>query len=114
METQKLGEQGEILATELLRSKGYHVLITNLRSRFSEGDIVCQKGDTVVLVEVKTRSTRFSDSLAAITPTKLRRLQRTLHYLASRYPNSNIRLDAITVYWEPDSPPVLNHYETIA
>jgi putative endonuclease len=113
MEAQKLGEQGEILATELLRLAGYQILVTNLRSRFSEGDIVCQKGDTIILVEVKTRSSRFTDPLQAITPTKIRRLKRTLNYLAAKFPNSNIRLDAITVYWEPDSPPVLNHYQNI-
>lgn len=113
MSRQELGEQGEHLATELLRLKGYHILVTNLRSRFSEGDIVARDGDTIVLVEVKTRSSNFADPITAITPTKLRRLRRVLNYLAGQYPNRDIRLDAVTIYWKPDSKPLLTHYESI-
>lgn len=113
MSNQELGEQGETQATELLQSLGYHIIVRNLRSRFSEVDILCRDGDTVVMVEVKTRSSRYHDPLLAVTRTKLRRLQRSMRLLAARYPNQNIRLDVVTVYWEPDRPPTLTHYPNI-
>lgn len=54
-----LGNQGENLAVKLLQSKGYSVLAENWRSGRNELDIVARIGDTIVFVEVKTRSTSF-------------------------------------------------------
>lgn len=51
----ELGREGEALAGELLRGKGYTILARNYRTRGGEVDLVCQDGDTVVFVEVKTR-----------------------------------------------------------
>ncbi len=106
----ELGAQGETQAAELLRSKGYHIIATNVRARFSEADIICRDGDCLVLVEVKTRSTRFADPLQAVGAAKLRRLRRALNLLAAQYPENNVRLDVVTLYWEPDHTPVINHY----
>jgi putative endonuclease len=109
----ELGAQGEHLAAELLRSKGYHILGTNLRTRFSEVDILCQNHDSVVIVEVKTRTSTWDDPLNAIGPRKLQRLRRALHSAAARFPDRNIRLDAVTVYWKPDYEPIITHHENL-
>jgi Holliday junction resolvase-like predicted endonuclease len=68
---------------------------------------------TIVLLEVKTRSTPLQDPLQAISCTKLLRLQRVLNQLEGQYPNRDIRLDAVTVYWKPDSEPQLHHFESL-
>ncbi len=52
----ELGREGEVLAARLLTGKGYRILTRNYRARGGEVDLVCQDGDTLVFVEVKTRS----------------------------------------------------------
>lgn len=51
-----LGRVGEEKAAEFLRAKGYEIVKTNYRSHFGEVDIIAKDGDTIVFVEVKTRS----------------------------------------------------------
>jgi putative endonuclease len=51
------GATGEKLACRFLRRQGYKVLYRNFRGRTGgEIDIVCRDGETLVFVEVKTRS----------------------------------------------------------
>lgn len=50
------GQHGEALALALLLEKGYEVLETNWRYRRLEVDIIAMDGDTLVFVEVKTRT----------------------------------------------------------
>jgi len=52
-----LGRHGENLAARYLRANGFKVLYRNFRApRGGEVDIVCRERDTLVFVEVKTRS----------------------------------------------------------
>ena len=51
------GARGEKLARRHLRREGYKILYRNFRGRTGgEIDIVCRDGETLVFVEVKTRS----------------------------------------------------------
>src|SRR5204862_7400616 len=51
------GAHGEKLAARFLRKHGYKILYRNFRGRNGgELDLVCRHGDTLVFVEVKTRS----------------------------------------------------------
>jgi putative endonuclease len=51
------GAHGEKLACRFLRRRGYKILYRNFRGRRGgEIDIVCRDRDTLVFVEVKTRS----------------------------------------------------------
>lgn len=69
-----LGRHGEDLAVKYLRKHGYKILYRNYRApKGGEVDIVCRDKscDTLVFVEVKTRSsTRFGDPSGAVTPGK--------------------------------------------
>ena len=51
--------QGEDIAIDYLRRKGYVILDRNWRSGHREIDIVARKDDTVVFVEVKARANAF-------------------------------------------------------
>ena len=52
----ELGRRGERLAADYLERRGYRVVGTGFLARRGEIDLVCRRGDRLVLVEVKTRS----------------------------------------------------------
>ncbi|MEZ4984110.1 MAG: YraN family protein [Saprospiraceae bacterium] len=52
----ELGKQGERMAANFLAANGYEILARNWRANRAEIDIIARQGDTLVFVEVKTRS----------------------------------------------------------
>ena len=50
-----MGREGERAAAHLLRSRGYEVVGAGFLARRGELDLVCRRGQELVLVEVKTR-----------------------------------------------------------
>lgn len=49
------GLQGEEIASEYLKNKGFEILSRNFRSGHKEIDIIAEKGDIIHFIEVKTR-----------------------------------------------------------
>ncbi|MBB3186655.1 YraN family protein [Microbacter margulisiae] len=71
----ELGKEGEEYAVEYLQQEGYRIRHTNWFFGKMELDIVAEKEDTLIVVEVKTRSTEtFEHPEEAITPAKIRRI----------------------------------------
>lgn len=72
----ELGARGEKLAARFLRRAGFKVLYRNFRSRHGgEIDLVCREDDTLVFVEVKTRTREdFGRPLEAVNLAKQRRI----------------------------------------
>ncbi len=70
------GVSGEKLAGRFLRRNGYKILRRNFRGRTGgEIDIVCRDGDTLVFVEVKTRTSQdFGRPFEAIRADQQRRI----------------------------------------
>ena len=68
---QDIGRQGEDAAAAFLQRAGFSLLARNWRHGRWELDIVCREKDTIVFVEVKTRShNTYGGPIAAITRTK--------------------------------------------
>jgi|ERR1043166_2561100 putative endonuclease len=74
----RLGIRGENLACRFLRRNGYKVLHRNFRGRTGgEIDIVCRDRDTLVFVEVKTRTREdFGRPFDAVDRNKQKRIAR--------------------------------------
>src|SRR6202171_47146 len=74
----RLGTRGEKLACRFLRRNGYKVLYRNFRGRSGgEIDIVCRDKDTLVFVEVKTRTREdFGRPFDAVDRNKQKRIAR--------------------------------------
>jgi putative endonuclease len=74
----RLGARGENLACQYLRKQGYKILYRNFRGRTGgEIDVVCRDGDTLVFVEVKTRTREdFGRPFEAIDRDKRKRISR--------------------------------------
>ena len=95
-----VGETGEKAAVRFLKSKGYRIIATNFRTIFGELDAIARRGDTIIFVEIKTRTT---DSLGppylAVTRLKQRHIiKNAVFYLKLRRSlDSNWRIDVVSV-----------------
>ena len=95
-----LGDRGERIAARHLRGLGYRVIGRNYRCPMGEIDIIARDGDTVVFVEVKTRSGReFGEPEEAVGPRKRRKLRDVaLCYIKSRRaPMPAVRFDVVSI-----------------
>jgi len=52
----KNGEKGEKLALDYLQNNAFQILYTNWRNKHAEIDIIAQKNNSIIFVEVKFRS----------------------------------------------------------
>jgi putative endonuclease len=72
-----LGARGEALAADWYLANGYQVLDRNWRCREGELDLVLRRGRTLVVCEVKTRTTdAFGVPAEAVTHAKRQRIRR--------------------------------------
>ncbi len=94
-----LGKKGEKLAVDFLVEKGYDILEKNYRYLKSEIDIIAQKQDTIVVVEVKTRSTpEFGNPQDFVKPKQIQSLVKAIdHYIASNDLDVEVRFDIIAI-----------------
>ncbi len=95
-----LGSFGEKLAAAHYRAQGYAVLERNWRCRTGEIDLICARGTTLVVCEVKARTgTARGHPLEAVTAPK----QRRLRHLATAYLRqqgrrwADVRFDVVSV-----------------
>jgi len=94
-----LGNLGEQLATNLLLEKGYEVLERNFIFQKAEIDIIAQKKNELVIVEVKTRNSAFfGDPQDFVTPSKIKLLVKAANeYVISNNLDVEVRFDIISV-----------------
>src|SRR5713226_2251352 len=70
---QLLGQHGERLAAAYLEQRGWKVVGSGFLARRGEVDLVCRRGESLVLVEVKTRSGETFGTPAEAVGTRKRR-----------------------------------------
>ena len=71
------GRQAEDLAAGWLQERGFVIRRRNWRTRWCELDIIAERKGVIHIVEVKyRRRPDFGSGFEAITPDKIRRLQR--------------------------------------
>lgn len=94
-----LGNVGEVMAQNYLRTNGYEILQTNWVCGKLELDIIARKDNMLVIVEVKTRSTdTFEHPKEAITLRKIRNIVNAAHeYIFSTDWMGESRFDVISV-----------------
>jgi putative endonuclease len=94
---------GEAQAVAYLRQQGYEILCRNFRYQRAEIDILASKGILLVVVEVKTRTNQFYESLSDTIPkTKIARLVRAADYFVrQRGLDAEVRFDIIQLTGTP-------------
>lgn len=103
------GHLGEDLATQELNNKGYKILDRNLRLPVGEIDILAKDGKTIVIVEVKTKTSDiYGHPAEMVGKHKQRKLCQLARSLELQYPLRQIRIDVIAVDTSYD-PPTLEH-----
>lgn len=98
MNTSLSGASGEDAACEFLQKRGYKILARNFRKPCGEIDIVAMDGTTLAFIEVKKRASgAFGGPLAAVTPSKRRKIALTAQlYVKENSPKfDSIRFDAL-------------------
>ena len=73
-EAYEFGRIAEEKVVEEYLKKGYSILERNWRIGKTEIDIIAQKEDRIILVEVKARNTNEEDALAAVDRDKRKRM----------------------------------------
>lgn len=109
-----LGKLGEELALEALKKNRYRILEQNYRCPWGEIDLIARDGNTLVFVEVKTRSSSlFGSPLHSVGRSKQRKLVKSaMNYLnAHGLHHSDCRFDVVSVMIDPDRHK--NHVEVI-
>lgn len=94
-----LGLKGEDIAIKFLRKKGHKILFRNYKTPLGEADIITKDNETIVFVEVKTRSNEsFGQPFESVDYRKQERLKKiALYYLKQNGMESPVRFDVISI-----------------
>ena len=95
----RLGIEGEEAAVRFLKKKGYRIISRNYKSPAGEMDIIAEDGDTLVFVEVKTRTDdSFGHPFEAVTHRKQEKLRKVaLSYLKHSRREAPSRFDVLSI-----------------
>ncbi len=95
----ELGKIGEQLATDYLLRNGFTVLERNFVYEKAEIDIIAEKDDFIIVVEVKTRNSAFfGDPQDFVTKGKIKLLVKAANeFLISNNIEKEVRFDIISV-----------------
>ena len=112
------GNIGEKAAARYLKKNKYKILSRNYVAKNKEIDIIAENKDTVVFVEVKTRTENVSVKgeprpASAVTPDKQRDIiTAAKYYIAAQKINKRIRFDVIEVFLDENKKAVrIRHLE---
>lgn len=116
--TKNIGDFGEISACSYLKHHGYKIVERNYSNKYGEIDIIAQKQNRMVFVEVKTRSgTDFGNPSDAVDFRKQNRITNTAKlYIVENELDLDFRFDIIEVFYKQSvfggfKTVKINHYE---
>jgi len=116
-----IGSYGENLARKFLEKKGFKLIEKNFKTpRWGEIDLVMRDGETLVFVEVKTRSgsaaVLYGGPLGSINYHKMKSIQRAAQFfLSSKNLNQEAaRLDAVSIIVPDTGEPEIEHFSNIS
>lgn len=100
MNNRKVGIIGEKIAENFLKQNGYIILKTNFYTKKGEIDLIAQKNNCIIFIEVKTRSNyKYGTPAMAVNNIKKRHIKSAANifiYLNKLY-KFEIRFDVIEV-----------------
>lgn len=105
------GSLGENLAAEYLVKKGFKVVARNYRWKHAEIDLIVERENWLIFVEVKTRqSNAYGEPESFVTDDQRRLIYNAAEeYIFAVDWNGNIRFDIVSV--KPGPVPEIVHFE---
>jgi putative endonuclease len=109
----ELGKLGETLAANFLQANGYTILARNWRVNRIEIDLIARLDDTLVFVEVKTRSSDYFGAPEAFVTKRKKRLMASAAtaYMQETGHEWALRFDVISILMGKGQAPELEHFE---
>ena len=109
----ELGALGEQIAVDYLIERGYQIIERNWSNGHKEIDTVAKDGDTIVIVEVKTRrSTYLVEPETAVDVFKQRNLIWAANSFVNRFQYDNdVRFDIISIVIDRNNEKRIEHIE---
>jgi putative endonuclease len=107
-----LGRYGEAIAARYLTDSGHRLIETNWRCGRGEIDIIAAEGRTLVICEVKTRtSLAFGEPSEAVDAAKSQRLRLLAVQWLAEHPGGwdSIRFDVVSVLRRVHGPAQVRH-----
>jgi len=97
-----LGKEGEDIAADFLRKKGFRIIEKNYRTVFGEIDIIARDHGVIVFVEVKTRADiTFGYPFEAVNPKKREKIKKTAFcFLKKLKKEVPARFDVLSIHFE--------------
>lgn len=109
---QRVGKWGEETAVEYLRQRGCDIVGQNVRTPYGEIDIVAKKDNTIIFIEVKTRtSNTMGLPEESITPRKREHMIACAENYAMEHEIDRWQIDVISIEGKPGATPKVTHFE---
>ena len=108
-----LGKRGELEAERFYLKRGYWVIDRGFGKKTGEIDLIASDGQSVIFVEVKTRtSDSAGDPSEAVDEVKQRHITQTARLFAikNQLENSPIRFDVIAIVWPENEAARISHF----
>ncbi len=109
-----IGQWGEDVACRYLSRKKYRIIEKNYRLKTGEIDIIAQKDEYIVFIEVKTRSSnQYGRPSQAVSDFKKKRIVKTaLQFICEKKMlNQSIRFDIVEIDYATFNEYQVNHIE---
>jgi len=112
---QEIGRWGEEIAAEYLQEKGDKLVDRNFRTPYGEIDLIVQRGEITIFVEVKTRtSARYGYPEESINTRKQEHMFAAAEYYSQENALEHWQIDAIAVEGKPSGKkPMITHFEDV-
>ena len=115
-EHNSLGIRGEKIAIKMLKEKGYEILETNWRFSKAEIDVIATISDILVIVEVKTRTSKVSGNPEDfVTMAKQKLLIKAANaFIEERNSNSETRFDVVGITIKNIGHEIIHHEDAFS
>ena len=96
----EIGNKAEAAVAKFLHQCGYKIVERNFACKFGEIDIIAEKDEYLVFVEVKMRRTEaYGGGAAAVTKSKQQKIKKTaMLYLMQKNIEPPVRFDVAVVH----------------
>ncbi len=98
-QTKQLGFSGEHAVAEFITKQNFKILFQNYTSHYGEIDLIAQRDELIVFVEVKTRKTNYFPTSTVVTYSKQLKITKTAKYfvMQNQIVDKVLRFDVATV-----------------